>query len=240
MATLRETRNWVSGQSFAVPSGWRLKNRLSLFLNRYEGNDIELLRKWFKPVDVIVEIGANIGVVARYAFLNKLNDGGNYICIEPNPRSFDALNANMLEAQRAAPNRNYTIIQAAVCPPPQEGQELDFLVRPNLRSGLKSHIKDSGNEVTAKVATISLSSIMRKYAPRGASLICDAEGGEIPVIQQDPEAFANIRQIEIELHDPSLTGQQETQETMLKALKGLGFRLEEQIRDSYCLTHDCN
>jgi FkbM family methyltransferase len=238
MAIPWATRNLVSGQSFTVPSGWPLKNRLSLLLNRYEGVDIKLVGKWFEPDDTIIEIGANIGVVARYAFLKKLNDGGNYICIEPNPRSFNALNANMLEAQKAAPRKNFTIIQAAICPPQQEGRELDFFVRANLRSGLKSHINDSGSEVTARVATISLSSVMRRYAPGGASLICDAEGGEISVIRQDPEAFANIRQIEIELHDPSLTGKHETQEGMLEALKDLGFRLEEQIRSSYCLTRD--
>jgi hypothetical protein len=77
---------------------------------------------------------------------------------------------------------------------------------------------------------------MREFAPNGASLICDTEGGEIPMILEDAASFAGIRQMVIELHGPELTGRSETPEQMLAVLAKLGFTVGGLYDNCFYLT----
>jgi FkbM family methyltransferase len=209
------------GQLFDLPPDLDDYNRCALFAGRYERLELKLLKRYFETDSTIIEIGANIGVVARYAFLNRLRDGGTYICVEPNPHSRAALHANMLRAQTKRPWRKFDIVAAAVAAPARDGQKERFALRQNLGSALAT--TNTSEEGTVEVDVHSLSSLMRDLAPAGASLICDAEGGEIPMILEDTAGFAAIRQILIELHEPWLTGRSETPDQMIAALEKLGF-----------------
>jgi hypothetical protein len=77
------------GQVFDVPAEpGRLS--LALALGQYEKDELfilDSLGSWQN----IIEIGANIGVVSRFAFLNNLDLDGRYICVEPNPHSIPYL-----------------------------------------------------------------------------------------------------------------------------------------------------
>ena len=214
-----------NGQVFDISSDLDDYNRCALFAGRYERFEIKLLRRYFELDDTIIEIGANIGVVARYAFLEKLKDGGTYICVEPNPNSRAALEANMRRAQALSPKKKFQIVIAAVSGPQNDGKAEDFVLRENLGSGLASQTKRSEDDTIVQVASRSLGSLMKEFAPNGASLICDVEGAEIPMILEDPQSFANIRQMVIELHEPKLTGRPEMVEFMVGKIQELGFAI---------------
>ena len=85
-----------------------------------------------------------------------------------------------------------------------------MFVRQNLASALVGQLPSDESDTIIQVPTRSLGSLLKDHAPNGASMICDAEGAEIPMIVNDPKAFSQVRQIAIELHDPRFTGHPET------------------------------
>ena len=226
------------GQIFAVPPTMNANDCLAIFSGTYEHYETQLLRSWFQSDHTIVEIGANVGVVSRYAFMEKLQEGGSYICVEPNPVSHAALQNNMRRASEISPRKNFSIIAAAICSPKQEATAAQFVVRKNLTSALVGQLPSDKTEQVVWVQSISLSGLLKKYAPKGASLICDAEGAEIPMIFEDSAAFQKINQIAIELHEPQFTGHPETPDIMLRELYKLGFFVRANIGNTYHLAKE--
>lgn len=224
------------GQLFEVPATMTAIDCLAISTGRYEYDETEILRQWFKPDHTIIEIGANIGVVSHYAFLEKLDDNGTYLCVEPNPISRPALEINMQRSASLCPRKNFMIIGAAVCEPDRNGKNADFVIRQDLTSALVGQLPSDENDTIIRVPTRSLSSLMKDHAPNGASMICDAEGAEIPMIIDDPEAFSQIRQITIELHEPQFTGHPETPSFLISKLEELGLMVAGKARNSYYMT----
>jgi hypothetical protein len=81
----------------------------------------------------------------------------------------------------------------------------------------------------------SLREILRQHEIGDYSLICDIEGGEIPLLYEDGVALQGCSQMLIELHDPSLTGKNVTARDMLRRLKALGFACEDRALNTYYL-----
>jgi FkbM family methyltransferase len=230
-------RLWaVDGQVYNVLPDMYGLDYFGIAMGRYERAEIETLKRRFRNDHTIIEIGANIGVLARHAFMEKLEDGGTYICVEPNKKSLAVLEANMRRGQASHPKKDYRIVGAAVCGPELNNGYANFCVRRDLASGLEDFttpgIHKTDHEAVVQIPTRSLGSLMDEYAPHGASLICDVEGAEISIIFKDPEAFDRIGQILIELHGPSHTGLPETPDDMLKELKKLGFVYDDDKIDN--------
>jgi hypothetical protein len=141
----------------------------------------------------------------------------------------------MRRASQISPRKSFRIIAAAVCSPKEEATAAQFVVRKNLTSALVGQLPFNKTEEVILVQSISLSGLLKKYAPEGASLICDAEGAEIPMIFEDCAAFQKIRQITIELHEPQFTGHPETPDIMLQKLSKLGFLVKANIGNTYYL-----
>jgi len=222
----------LDGQCFHVPQYFHPVDAFNVVTGRYEAHEMNILREHFKPDNVIVEIGANIGYTARYALLEKLSANGLYVCIEPNPYVQKALQQNMQQGQMQAPNKNFQIVQAAICCPRLDGGTGDFVFQRNLGSHLATKIINSVNDNVVKVPLRSLSGVLSQVAPRGASMICDGEGAELEILKHDRQAFSKIRQIAIELHGPKITGQPETIEWMVSEFRKLGFSIRATKGDT--------
>jgi FkbM family methyltransferase len=222
------------GQTFDVPSKINPSDYFALRQGNYERDEIGVLKHFFRPEKgMIIEAGANLGVVARYAIAEKLARGGTYVCIEPNPTAFDTLEANMQRASIAYPDHDIRIKKAAVGAPSQDGTEATFFSRPNLGSGLRDLVKAGAHEVAVRVPVVSLSRVIAENPSNSISFICDAEGGEIPIIYQDQAALRKVRQIAIELHGPKVTGRSETPNDMIEQLASQGFRREGGIHATH-------
>ena len=213
------------GQVFDVPKPMRPVDFWMLRAGKYEAPEISTIREFFAPEQgTIIEIGAHIGIVGRYAIAEKLLDGGTYIAVEPNPASHAALERNMARAGQKYTGRTIRIVKKAVDEPSREGQEATFNVRPGLGSGLATLRKRCAREVTIPVPLTSLSTLVAESPSPSISLICDAEGGEIPIITQDAAALSQIRQIAVELHGTESTGSPVSPDMMIAELKRQGFK----------------
>ena len=58
----------------------------------YEADALALMRRWFRPGGVFLDVGANVGNHAIY--IEKFADPGEVICIEPNPEAITLLRIN--------------------------------------------------------------------------------------------------------------------------------------------------
>lgn len=198
----------------------------------YERDEREMIGDIFAPDHTIIDIGANIGVVATAAFENKLLDNGRMFCLEPNPESLPALRVNMDRARARFPHRDVWVIERALAPGPSVMAE--FRARASLCSGLSSTLRPNRKDRVIQVPTISLTDLMARCAPAGASLICDIEGGEIDMIRSEKPAFDNIRQIAIELHEPHLTGRDDaTPDSMAGEIEQMGFRCRARAGNTF-------
>lgn len=230
----------VNGDFYATPRQMNPIDYISLVLGRYERAELGMLKRHFKSAANIIEVGANIGVLTRAAFETKLESDGRLICLEPNPDSKQSLLRNVLLNRRSGP-QNYTFefLQYALCAPSNEGEAI-FIQRNNLSSGLVGQVEKNPSDTShISVSTISLSSLLEQKNVTGRySLICDAEGAEIPMMYEDGDALKNCDQILIELHHPDLTGQPVTPHDMLGRLKELGFHLKDQDTNTYYLNRE--
>lgn len=231
----------TEGQILATSRKMSFPDYFNLVRGRYEGAERAILRETFQKSSTIIEIGSNIGVVAALALDSKLESNGKMICVEPNPDSHGALYKNLSRAQKRRANDGIqlNVIHAAVSGPQSAAVgEAEFIQRADLSSGLSGQVTPKANDSSlVNVEVTSLSHILQAHNVNGPySLICDAEGAEIPMIFEDAAALDHCSQMLIELHQPSLTGRNDVPpEVMVRELERLGFRLSERQHDTYYL-----
>ena len=226
------------GQWFNVPKGFHPWDYKNLWNGSYEKPEVQILKEHFKPDHTIIEIGANIGVVSCAALKTKLGDHGKLILVEANPLSIPCLEANI---RKAANGHQVEILPVAVGAPAVEGETQTFMQKMSLGSGLGETVKKLTRETRPiEVPVRSLSSIVNEHAKDGYSLICDAEGAEILILEKDPGSLKTCRQIAIELHRPEQTGLSVTPEYMASQLESLGFRNRGMISNTYFFDRHLN
>ena len=222
-------------QFFNYPRYMHPTDLSALREGQYENAEIRLMHSHFQPADLIVEIGANIGVVARYAFLRKLNHNGTYVCIEPNRFAHKALRANMELARKQRPHNYFKIIQAALCAPGGTQGWAKFKARRHLTSSLEGQVEIEGPQITIRTPAKSFGQLMTPYAGKDVSLICDVEGAELFMLR-DPQGFTSVTQIMIELHGPALTNRPDMSiDRMLKQIEELGFETRARRDNTFYL-----
>lgn len=248
---LRPTLGWMNrtvghavmpdGRVYSTPQSLSALSYLSMFLGQYEVAERTILRTHFRDANTIVEIGSNIGVVSRVALEEKLVDGGKIICVEPNPDSHDVLIKNLergvASARRGGKTIHLNVEFSAISAPGHIGQAL-FIPRNNLSSGLVGQVETShADKDHVRVPITCLSRLLHDHNISGGySLICDAEGAEIPMIFKDAAALERCEQMAIELHEPSLTGSDVTPRDMVDELERQGFRLIDRQLHTYYLS----
>lgn len=218
------------GNWFNVPKGFHPWDYFHLWTGAYEGPEIKILKDHFKPDDTIIEIGANIGVVSCTALKTKLGDHGKLILVEANPWALPSLETNI---RSAANGHDVRILPVAVGAPTSDNETACFLQKMSLGSSLGQTMRSDKNTKSVEVPLRSLSSIVNEHAQDGYSLICDAEGAEILILEKDAHALDSCRQIAIELHHPRQTGRDVTPEQMVTQLEALGFRNRHMDHNTY-------
>lgn len=203
---------------------------LALRRGRYEMAETQILDEEFRPDDLIIEIGSNIGYMSRRVS-QKLSPRGVLVCVEADPKMIPYLESNLEECQRA---HKVHIVAAAVGSPTASGRGI-FRQRRDLCSGLAEVSAANGSGTGIEIPVRSLSSIVDMYDTQraGYSLVCDAEGAEILMLKEDSEAFARCRQIAIELHGPAQTGLEITPDDIIAMFRDLGFIHKRAIGDAH-------
>ena len=227
------------GEVFVTSRKMTASSYLALLIGEYEAAERNILRTRFNRSSAIVEIGSNIGIVASLALATKLEPKGKIVCVEPNSDSFDALHGNLNRAlkKREGDGIDLSVVYGAVSGPKEAtGGRAEFIQRADLSSGLSGQVAaKSTDALPVDVKVMTLTDLLGEQGIDGPySLICDAEGAEIPMIFEDAAALTNCTQMLIELHEPALTGRADVPpEAMVREIERQGFVLHERQLHTY-------
>jgi len=155
----------------------------------------------FKPTDVVMDLGANIGGFGKIAL-----DAGikHLICFEPDPFNFELLSYNLLKQDdyivvHKAGIKDITLFEAAVVG--DDSEEVTFVIKDNKNSACsgKVNTKEKINENTfhkQTVKALNFDVVLDKYKPTIVKI--DIEGGEYYILNKSLPHYVEV--LALELH----------------------------------------
>jgi FkbM family methyltransferase len=159
---------------------------VALWCNRrFYDDDAGILRRYLRPGDVFVDVGANIGVHSLIG-ANLVGNAGHVYAFEPHPRTFKFLRGNV----RLNRTANMTITNCAV------GGEAGALRFTDMRSDDQNQVAGSGIEVEAA----TLDSLLPPSRVR--LLKIDTEGFELFVLRGANDVLKRTDVIVFECFEP--------------------------------------
>jgi FkbM family methyltransferase len=164
-----------------------------LLLGDYENGERAAIARLLNPSLPVVELGGCLGVVATLTN-RRLLRRDRHVVVEAHPEFLPLLKRN-----RDRNGAEFEIVHAAVA---YEGEMVDFYEGGNFLAG-RLHRK-TGRRFT--VPAITLAHLLDRCGFDECTLICDIEGGENDVIQNDLAALEErVATLIIEWH-PYVTG----------------------------------
>lgn len=190
---LRGGRFNIGGCTFIIPKDQTSREYRSSFLSdRYEVEDLEVVRASIRPTDRVIELGACLGVVS--CITNKiLSHKTGHVVVEANPFCLPALHRN-----RDLNQCQFLVEHCAI----SLAREITFHV--NSKMVVSSSISASADStIPVRVPGRSLAELDARYGPFTA-LIIDIEGAELETFENSRDLLQNYRVVVVELHDWAL------------------------------------
>jgi FkbM family methyltransferase len=147
----------------------------------------------FRPGDVVVDVGANIGIVALY--LAKKHPDITINAIEPVPTTYRHLAEN-IDLNNV---RNITALNCAIT---SDGRDLRMIVNPAHSGGSTGHLRDvrQPGHYNLTVPSRTLDSIFDEYVPDRCRLLkVDCEGAEYEILSR-ARCLDRVDHLAMELH----------------------------------------
>ena len=191
---------------------WQGSNVLAIVPKEILDDDYKLRQIDFRPGDVVIDIGANIGIVALY--LAKKHPGIRIIAIEPVPTTFRHLQENLgLNGVS-----NVTALNCAVT---RDGRDLTMIVNPGHSGGSTGHLRNmkQPGHYNLTVRSRTLDGIFDEYVPDRCRLLkIDCEGAEYEILT-GARCLHRVDYLGIEIHhNQYLSSQGHTPEGLLRDL----------------------
>jgi FkbM family methyltransferase len=164
----------------------------------------------FRRNDVVIDVGANIGIVSLY--LAKKHPDIHVIAIEPVPTTFSHLQENIV-LNRVG---NLTAVNCAVT---RDGRDLRMIVHPGHSGGSTGHIRGltQPGHYNLTVQSRTLDAIFEEYVQDRCRLLkVDCEGAEYEILSS-ARCLDRVDYLGIELHyNQFLTSQGFTPDGLLR------------------------
>lgn len=185
----------------------------ALWFKTYESSEIRFVAKYISGRETtILELGGSIGVMSTY--VAKLNPKARVVSIEADDRFIPVI------------NNNYRLngISNAVCFNEIIGAEgYKFVIGDSNTTGAIVPAVGNGDP------TMSLEKILVKYdINHSYVLICDIEGAEYFILQEDDSIFLNCELLIIELHYIVIDNNDISIDDMIKNIEMKGFYVKER------------
>jgi FkbM family methyltransferase len=183
----------------------------------YEEPERKALKQFLDPELPVVELGACIGVVSCITN-RRLRKPERHVVVEANPRLLP-----LLEQNRARNDCHFMVVHAAVS---HGAETIAFNIDDNI---LASSVNGDGQQGVV-VSTATLERLLNEHGFASATLICDIEGAELQLVEHELKTLSErVVMIIMELHE-RIVGLEPTQR-MLRALHGVGFKVEKRDGD---------
>jgi FkbM family methyltransferase len=198
----------ADGCTFFIPKDVTTMNYRSCFLRGdYEREERELIRRWIRPEDRVIELGACLGVVS--CVTNRLlADKTGHVVVEANPFCIGALYRN-----KEMNGAGFLIEHCAV----GREREVTFYLHPVYIVG------GTSQRATGRPFRLPAKSLRQLEEERGpfTALIMDIEGSEREVFEDSAEDLKRYRVVIVELHDWAIGA--EGTEGCRRILRDCGF-----------------
>ena len=191
------------------------RHKSSMYFGIYEISERKLARRYIDPSLPIVEIGGSIGGVA--CTTNKLLIyPSDHVVVECNPIVLPTLERNKI-----LNNCKFSVEPFALA---YGSNTISFAIDLD-HFMLGSLARTDGKQVT--VQTITLKRILDKYCFKIINLISDSEGGEVEMVEHEPDLLRqHVKCLILETHE-QLRGREPITKT-LSVLNDLGFQIQER------------
>lgn len=188
---------------FRTARGDYLPNRLRILFRIYEAEELRLMKKFLRPGQTIVDVGANVGYLTQ--FLARATGRQGRVCaFEPNPLVFSLLKRNMARFPQVAPYNFGLSTTEQELPLFLAGS--DHSVASFSRDYPLSHVfyQESGELNSVKAKVVAGDEFMGKIGPSRTGIIgtidilkVDVEGWELNVLAGLEKTIMSSKEITI-------------------------------------------
>ena len=199
----------LDGCTFALRALPNAAIRPVFIRGEYEEFERRAVREYVRRDSPVVELGGCLGVVARITN-RALNKGTLHVVVEANPRVI-----SLIEENRSRNKCSFELLNAAVA----YGQPT-VTFSPSFDMPSNSLRENNGADLVT-VNTVSLGEIIRQRNIDSFTLICDIEGHEYDLVQNEAEVLKRAEIIVLETH-ARMIGEAKNSELLAK-LKEVGF-----------------
>lgn len=169
----------------------------SVFWGFYEAGELRFIHQHYKGNSDIVELGGSMGIVSSHlASLQK--SGKQLITVEANPFLADTLKSNVNRFLN--PENKFTLLTKAIA---YKSSEVALRITDNSTETKAELVSNESNSNEVIVPAVKLSDIITAFNLKDFTLVCDIEGAEIELLENEDEALKNCRELFIELHETS-------------------------------------
>jgi FkbM family methyltransferase len=169
------------------PPYFSLRNRLAFLTKGVEPDIQHLCTQLLRPGMIIMDVGANVGLLTRQ-FCRQVGQSGRVYAFEPDPLTFRFLEFNTRSFQ------NKELTQCAV----SDNHE-PALLHLNSTSGAgNSLLKRSDSIESVSVTCISLDEFLKRHGDPPVDVIkIDVEGAELSVLRGMRQTVARLPQLKV-------------------------------------------
>lgn len=217
---LKGGRFHVDGCAIEVPKDLTTRTYRGCFMiGDYEAEERALIKRYLRPEDSVLELGACIGAVS--CVTNQLlKDKSRHVVVEGNPKLIPSLERN-----KSINGCGFTILNRAA----SQEKEVTFYLSEQFIVGGTAQ-RESPHPVTVQGS--SLEDLNREFGPFTA-LIMDIEGAEADVIPPSIEFLKTCRLVVVETHDWAC-GKERTEECRkAMAAAGLQYAATEAVTEAW-------
>jgi FkbM family methyltransferase len=210
-----------------MPYSFGIKRLLSA--NKYESEERQLIIQALKEGDVVVELGASIGIASR-VIASRIGKTGRLVSVEALQTLVDSSNLWIDQFPMMK------VVQGFAFPVYELSKSVSIDGFDDTSGSLGgvlqfSQGKESNNKSNDQVYDLKKIEAMYNITPN--VLIVDIEGSERVLLEEGAYIPQNVKQIVMELHPEMYDDGLETQDAIIKKLEVEGFELKGIVENNY-------
>jgi FkbM family methyltransferase len=221
------------GHCFELETDGRVpyQQAASLFWGLYEKSERRLISQCLRPDLDVIELGSGAGVISCFILRAQMPEK-SLTCVEANPAAVKMLLQNV---RRNYPSREFVrVVNGAV---DYSGAEaVSFQIHESL---IGSNLGQVGSN-SARIPAVTLSQIHEHFGLKRFALVCDIEGAEAGLLENERSALEFCEQIIIELHTTSFNDRTYSISDLSKLIENMGFALRASRRNVFVYERMCS
>lgn len=211
----------LDGVSYRIPEHSPYLARKSLKKGRYEAPERRAVQQFLPRDCPVIELGGSFGIVSN-TIRQTMDDTQPLVVVEAIPELAEICRANIRDAGRPT-----HLVSAALA---YGADVISFEITGGIHtSHLASQALGQGSDQTARqvdVPATTLAKLRQQHAITGRyALVCDIEGAEFDLLQNEAAQLSDCDTIIMELHPPAYIDRNSSVTAMLDMLSQAGFEI---------------